>query len=154
MNFNPLSTTCLSYNSAFRPSSKVCYLSANNPLKKLLVIFWGRNCTFEGEKEQIFTNKKKNNISIKNDLFPQSYAAEKWVRDGCPPNKLIVGLGMYGRHWMVGSSCKINTGANGGGTAGPYTGEKGFWAYYEVNMTNITRPWCHVQIHIEACMFP
>ncbi|XP_072043496.1 chitotriosidase-1-like [Amphiura filiformis] len=62
-----------------------------------------------------------------------SYAVEDvWVKKGCPSNKLIVGLGMYGRAWKIGSSCNINSYANGASTPGPYTGEAGYWGYFEI----------------------
>ncbi|XP_072043456.1 acidic mammalian chitinase-like [Amphiura filiformis] len=60
------------------------------------------------------------------------YVINKWINGGMPAHKLIMGLGMYGRTWKRGSSCAINTPGEGAGPAGQWTGEPGFWAYYEV----------------------
>ncbi|XP_006823336.2 acidic mammalian chitinase-like [Saccoglossus kowalevskii] len=61
------------------------------------------------------------------------WAVNNWLNGGCPKEKLIVGMPTYGRHFKLSSS---NTGmgapASGPGTAGPYTGEAGFLAYYEI----------------------
>ncbi|KAF0309382.1 Endochitinase [Amphibalanus amphitrite] len=66
-----------------------------------------------------------------------------WVAEGCPPDKLIVGVPFYGRTYTLGS--KESTGLRagikkweGGGKPGPYTNAKGFLAYYEI-CTNVGR---------------
>jgi len=60
-----------------------------------------------------------------------------WVEYGCPKDKLIVGVPFYGRSYHLGSKENTAVGApvkkwEGGGDKGPYTGAKGFLAYYEI----------------------
>jgi len=60
-----------------------------------------------------------------------------WVEYGCPKDKLIVGVPFYGRSFHLGSTSNNGLRApvkkwEGGGDKGPYTGAKGFLAYYEI----------------------
>jgi len=62
---------------------------------------------------------------------------ELWVSQGCPKDKLIVGVPFYGRSYHLGSASNNGLKApvkkwEGGGDKGPYTGAKGFLAYYEI----------------------
>ncbi|XP_072017806.1 acidic mammalian chitinase-like [Amphiura filiformis] len=67
-----------------------------------------------------------------------SYSVEgNWVKKGCPPKKLIVGLALYGLAWTLypypNIDCAMNTNyAPGPSSPGPYTGEDGFWGYFEI----------------------
>ena len=60
-----------------------------------------------------------------------------------PAHKLNMGLATYGRTWKRGSSCAINTPGEGAGPAGQWTGEPGFWAYYEVGSNLICITFCN-----------
>ncbi|XP_069163543.1 endochitinase [Procambarus clarkii] len=60
-----------------------------------------------------------------------------WETMGCPKDKLVVGVPFYGRTYTLGS--KDNHGLRapikkfeGGGLPGPFTGAKGFLAFYEI----------------------
>ncbi|XP_069125574.1 chitotriosidase-1-like [Argopecten irradians] len=64
------------------------------------------------------------------------WAAREYVRRGVPKSMLNVGMPLYGRSFTLSSTS--NTGLyapiRGGGTAGRYTREAGFLAYYEVTV--------------------
>uniref|UniRef100_A0A8C6PGN3 chitinase n=1 Tax=Nothobranchius furzeri TaxID=105023 RepID=A0A8C6PGN3_NOTFU len=65
--------------------------------------------------------------------FNVDYAMKYWRDNGTPLEKLRMGFPAYGRTFRLTSS---NTGvgapASGPASAGPFTREAGFWAYYEV----------------------
>lgn len=63
-----------------------------------------------------------------------NWAAKYWVEKGAPRDKLVIGLATYGRSFRLSSaaSYQMDASASGPGTAGPYTREAGFLAYYEI----------------------
>ncbi|KAF2365895.1 Glycoside hydrolase family 18 catalytic domain [Trinorchestia longiramus] len=85
---------------------------------------------------------------------------ELWVEKGCPKDKLIVGVPFYGRTFTLGS--KDNNGLRagikkweGGGKPGPYTGAKGFLAYYEICplVSDINSGWTKKYDDIGKCPY-
>ncbi|XP_049895444.1 chitinase-3-like protein 2, partial [Epinephelus moara] len=61
------------------------------------------------------------------------YAMRYWRDQGAPPEKINMGLAAYGRAFNLSSaSSNVGAPANGPGEEGCYTGEEGFWAYYEI----------------------
>ncbi|KAK3088448.1 hypothetical protein FSP39_019336 [Pinctada imbricata] len=66
--------------------------------------------------------------------FCMSWAAEYWVQQGAPRDKLVIGLPTYGRTFDLKDPSNNGLGApsKGGGPTGPYTRESGFRSYYEI----------------------
>ena len=70
----------------------------------------------------------------------QDYAARYWVGKGCPKNKLVIGVPLYGRTFTLSTSDNsLGAPVSGAGVAGTFTREKGFLAYYEVGMSRYSR---------------
>uniref|UniRef100_A0A7M5WTR0 GH18 domain-containing protein n=1 Tax=Clytia hemisphaerica TaxID=252671 RepID=A0A7M5WTR0_9CNID len=61
-------------------------------------------------------------------------SVEIWLASGMDPDKLVLGLAPYGRTFTLSDKCNNGVGAPfiAPGTPGPYTGEAGFKAYYEI----------------------
>jgi len=68
------------------------------------------------------------------ETFNMDYSARYWVNGGCPSNRLVIGMGTYGRSFSLVSASNngVRAPARGPGTAGTYTREAGFLAYYEI----------------------
>lgn len=61
-----------------------------------------------------------------------------WQDQGAPTQKLNLGLAAYGRSFTLSSaSTGVGAPASGPGEEGCYTGEEGFWAYYEVDKRDL-----------------
>ncbi|KAL6255476.1 hypothetical protein P5V15_013812 [Pogonomyrmex californicus] len=70
-----------------------------------------------------------------NDLKLNVDAAVRyWLDNGCPPEKLILGVPFYGRAFTLADKNQNGLGAptTGPGTAGPYTREGGMLGYNEI----------------------
>ncbi|KAJ7332998.1 hypothetical protein JRQ81_015178 [Phrynocephalus forsythii] len=65
--------------------------------------------------------------------FNCDYAMKYWRDNGVPAEKLLMGFPTYGRTFrLTTSDTGVCAPASGAGSAGPYTREAGFWAYYEI----------------------
>nr|XP_060629027.1 acidic mammalian chitinase-like [Anolis sagrei ordinatus] len=65
--------------------------------------------------------------------FNCDYAMRYWRDNGVPAAKLMMGFPTYGRTFRLTSSdTGVCAPASGAGSAGQYTREAGFWAYYEI----------------------
>uniref|UniRef100_A0A3Q3F4M9 chitinase n=1 Tax=Labrus bergylta TaxID=56723 RepID=A0A3Q3F4M9_9LABR len=61
-----------------------------------------------------------------------AFALEYWRDQGAPEEKLNMGFGAFGRaFYLSSSSSAVGAPASGPGDDGCFTGEEGFWAYYE-----------------------
>ena len=69
-----------------------------------------------------------------NVFFNTNYTMNYWIQKGADPQKLIMGMPMYGQSFtLVDPKQKgLNSKTSGGGTAGEFTRQSGFLAYYEV----------------------
>jgi chitinase len=67
----------------------------------------------------------------------------QWLDGGVPASKLLVGIPLYGRTYLLAHSTQHGLGApiNASGPSGPYTQEPGFLSYYEVFKPPIRRVW-------------
>lgn len=66
-------------------------------------------------------------------IAPKDNAVQYWKTKGAPPKKIILGIPAYGRTFTLSTSQNgVKAPTSGPGTAGVYTKERGFLAYYEV----------------------
>uniref|UniRef100_A0AAQ6IJI0 GH18 domain-containing protein n=1 Tax=Anabas testudineus TaxID=64144 RepID=A0AAQ6IJI0_ANATE len=68
-----------------------------------------------------------------NNIYSNTdFAMQYWRNQGAPSQKLNLGLAAYGRSFTLASAMTgVGAPASGPGEEGCYTGEEGFWAYYE-----------------------
>ncbi|XP_072500421.1 acidic mammalian chitinase-like isoform X2 [Notamacropus eugenii] len=83
--------------------------------------------SYTGENSPLYDTGSNAQLSV-------DYAMNYWKNHGAPPEKLIVGFPTYGHSFTLSNSSNHGIGVptTGPGPAGPYTGEAGFWAYYEI----------------------
>ena len=69
-----------------------------------------------------------------NVFFNTNYTMNYWIQKGADPQKLIMGMPMYGQSFTLVDPKQngLNSKSSGGGTAGEFTRQSGFLAYYEV----------------------
>ena len=70
-----------------------------------------------------------------------------WLEGGLVPEKLILGMPMYGQSFTLASAANngLNAKTYGGGTAGQFTRARGFLAYYEICDNVINKGWKVIQ---------
>ena len=75
------------------------------------------------------------------NLSHQRSAVEYYLTNRFPPQKLVLGIGLYGRSWTLADSSRNGVGAPavGPGTPRPFSGEAGYAAYYEVSFISLCR---------------
>ncbi|CAO1341927.1 unnamed protein product [Diamesa tonsa] len=66
-----------------------------------------------------------------------------WISQGCPRDKIIVGIPTYGKSFTLANSSDngINAAVTGGGRAGPHTAEAGMLGYNEICANGWPRRW-------------
>jgi len=69
-----------------------------------------------------------------NLMLNVKHAVDFWIRKGAPPNKLVLGIGSYGRGWVLSDAGNNGFYAPTSGLlpAGPYTREPGILGYNEI----------------------
>ncbi|KAK0152677.1 Acidic mammalian chitinase [Merluccius polli] len=61
------------------------------------------------------------------------FAIQYWKNQGAAVDKLLLGIATYGRTFRTTTPANgVGAPTNGAASAGPYTREAGFWAYYEI----------------------
>lgn len=68
------------------------------------------------------------------ELLNVNDGMQLWVDRGCPANKLVVGIPLYGTSYNTGdgNNHELHAPSGGAGDAGPITGSPGTLAYYEI----------------------
>ncbi len=71
------------------------------------------------------------------------YALRYWLGKGAPADKLVLGLGTYGRAFKLNSPTEFlpGSGSKGPGEKGTYSREAGFLTYYEICEKIETEGW-------------
>ncbi|KAB7501504.1 putative chitinase 3 [Armadillidium nasatum] len=69
-----------------------------------------------------------------NLYFNTNYSINDWISHGADPQKVIMGFPLYGQSFTLTDSSNhgLNAPSDSAGTAGEYTRQAGFLAYYEV----------------------
>ncbi|KAF8787213.1 Chitotriosidase-1 like protein [Argiope bruennichi] len=62
------------------------------------------------------------------------YAIKYWIKNGAPKEKIILGMGTYGRSYTLANAANNGLGApaTGPGTKGPFTAQDGMLGYNEI----------------------
>ena len=72
-------------------------------------------------------------------------AVQYWIENGAPPEKLMLGLGLYGRAFKLENNDVYLPGSNStekpAGKMGRFTREPGFLSYYEICEKIIKKKW-------------
>ncbi|XP_072946384.1 chitinase-3-like protein 1 [Epargyreus clarus] len=76
-------------------------------------------------------------------LYTVDYALKYWLDEGCPPEKLVLGVPLYGRSFTLRNANVngVRAPAGGEGIAGPYTATRGFIGYNEFCYKLLTEKW-------------
>ncbi|ESO85837.1 hypothetical protein LOTGIDRAFT_130303, partial [Lottia gigantea] len=84
-----------------------------------------------GHNSPMFARSGENGTDV---YLNMNWAANYWVQNGASKSKLNIGMPLYGRTFTLTDSSNSQPGAptTGAGTAGTYTKEKGFLAFYEI----------------------
>jgi len=71
-------------------------------------------------------------------MVMQAFAANYWIHRGATPDKVNIGLPLYGRSFTLRdrSVRGVGAAASDAGRAGRFTQENGYLAFYEVTVTN------------------
>lgn len=78
--------------------------------------------------------------------YNQDWGVNYWIKQGCPPYKLVLGLPAYGRSFRLKQSSRNNLyseSINGSGIMGKYTRTAGFLAFYEICEIRAKSEWRH-----------
>ncbi|NWY15766.1 CHIA chitinase, partial [Aphelocoma coerulescens] len=87
-----------------------------------------------GENSPLFSSGSTLSPGLDPCWLLQEYAMNYWKNNGAPAEKLLVGFPTYGKTFTLQNPSNTGIGAptSGPGPAGPYTGEAGLLAYYEI----------------------
>ncbi|XP_066481844.1 acidic mammalian chitinase-like [Tiliqua scincoides] len=101
--------------------------------------FHGGWDTFTGHNSPLYVGSKDQGDF---KYFNCDYAMRYWRDNGVPAAKLLMGFPTYGRTFRLSTSdTSVGAPASGAGSAGTYTREAGFWAYYEICTYSCIKEW-------------
>lgn len=82
-----------------------------------------------GQNSPLYASNVDTNLQLNQDA-----SISAWIRAGASPQKLLMGIALYGRSFTLSNSNnnKVGSPTSGAGTVGPYTGESGILSYLEV----------------------
>jgi chitinase len=94
--------------------------------------------------------RRGSEVGTASETLNLDWAAQYWASRGTPRNKLVIGMATYGRCYTLTNAGNNGVGAptRGPCTAGTFTREAGFLAYYEI-CEFIRRPGTSVIYHNE-----
>ena len=73
-----------------------------------------------------------------------NFTVNYWIKNGCDPQKINLGLAAYGRSFTLKNSTIIKVGSptlGNGGEPGTYTKEEGIMSYFEICEKLILKNW-------------
>ncbi|CAH2239667.1 jg12443 [Pararge aegeria aegeria] len=79
----------------------------------------------------------------KQNVFTVDLSLEYWLQQGCPAHKLVLGIPLYGRTFLLtnANNSGVRARASGPGIAGPWTATNGFIGYNEFCLRQKTESW-------------
>ncbi|XP_024149531.1 chitotriosidase-1 [Oryzias melastigma] len=92
--------------------------------------FHGTWETVTGHYSPLFKGSRDTGDNV---YYNTDFAMRYWRDKGTPAEKLNMGFGTYGRTFRLSTqSSQLGAPATGPASAGIFTGEAGFWSYYEI----------------------
>ena len=96
----------------------------------------------ELESDEMLNQVKQLNYPITNRIHRSFFSSLKdfginiWLNNGAPPHKLVLGLPLFARSFLLAQSHmnELNSPTIGNGTEGPFTHSAGFLSYFEVKI--------------------
>ena len=114
-------------------------VAAMSPLMDLINVMtydfhgWWPGHSFTGHNSPLFSTDEEKNTDHPGHNLNTDFAIQYWIENGADPSKLLLGMGAYGRGFLLADP-KDNgfyAPARGPIEAGPYTQQAGFWGYNE-----------------------
>lgn len=89
---------------------------------------------FHGQWESVTGENAPLDAGSGDPTLNVKYAVQYWMQLGAPAEKIVMGMGTYGRSFTLASAQNHDIGAQtlGGGEAGPFTRERGTLGYNEI----------------------
>lgn len=114
-------------------------VSAMSPLMDLINVMtydfhgWWPDHSFTGHNSPLFSMEEEKDPNHPGHNLNTDFAIQYWIQNGAEPSKLLLGMGAYGRGFVLADpeDNGLYASANGPIEAGRYTQQAGFWGYNE-----------------------